>query len=59
MIGQLCAKNIETSGTDNFGLLYVTIPPTPPSGGDEGEGSHGGENDPFAGESTILFYDYY
>lgn len=55
LIGQLIAGKIDIPNTANFGMVYVdipsgtviTAPPTPPS------------TNPFAGQSSVLFYDYY
>ena len=55
IIGQLIAEDIEIINGSDFGMLFVEIPstpvpPTPPTPG---------STNPFAGESTVLFYDYY
>ena len=55
LIGQLIAGDIIIPQTEKFGMVYVDIPsgtviqnpPTPPS------------TNPFAGKSSVLFYDYY
>lgn len=55
VIGQLIADDIILSNDKNWGMIFVEIPstpvpPTPPTPG---------STNPFAGESTVLFYDYY
>jgi len=55
VIGQLIAEEIQLDDSRNWGMIYVTqptgtTPPTPPTPG---------LTNPFAGESTILGYDYY
>jgi len=55
LIGQLIAGDIQIPNDANWGMLFVEIPstpvpPTPPTPG---------STNPFAGESTVLFYDYY
>ncbi|MEE5993752.1 MAG: hypothetical protein V3G42_10990 [Oscillospiraceae bacterium] len=54
VVGQLIAEEIQLNNSRNWGMIYVTVPnllvPTPPSPG---------STNPFAGESTILGYDYY
>lgn len=55
LIGQLIAEEIQLDNSRNWGMIFVeipsgttlTTPPTPPS------------TTPFAGDSTILYYDYY
>ncbi len=55
VIGQLIADDIILNNDKNWGMIFVEIPstpvpPTPPTPG---------STNPFAGESTVLFYDYY
>ena len=55
LIGQLIAQDINLPNDADWGMVYVDIPsgtivanpPTPPS------------TNPFAGKSSVLFYDYY
>lgn len=55
IIGQLIADDIILNNDKDWGMIFVEIPsmpstPIPPTPG---------SSNPFAGESTVLFYDYY
>ena len=55
LIGQLIADDITLNNTKDWGMIFTEIP----TGGGVILPPVPGSTNPFAGESTVLFYDYY